>query len=147
MASNLHCASCGRTDIGGTNCLKTITYQGVKWCTSCAAIKQTAKGETYISAPSPGRVYEGLKDDPLSAWEDCYTKKPKKRILVKKAKTEIQKAWEGWGGEKSGDESMFAFFCWLTRYRPYFLTFRCSSDPWQIVHGWLNQYEGQKRRR
>jgi hypothetical protein len=96
MASNLHCASCGRTDIGGTNFLKTITYQGVKWCTSCAAIKQTAKGETYISAPSPGRVYEGLKDDPLSAWEDCYTKKPKKRILVKKAKTEIQKAWEGW---------------------------------------------------
>ena len=144
MTSNLRCASCGRTDNGGINGVETITYQGVKWCTSCAAIKQTAKGATYVSIPSPGRMYEGSKEDPLNAWEDCYSKKPKKRILVKKAKAEIQMAWERWEGEKSGDHSMFVFFAWLTRYRPYFLTFRGKGDPWQTVHSWLIQYEGQK---
>jgi hypothetical protein len=90
-------------------------------------------------------MYESTVDDPLDAWEDCYLKKPKKRILVKKAKTEIQMAWERWDGDKSTGESMFAFFCWLTKYRPYFLTFRCSCDPWQIVHGWLVQCKEQKQ--
>jgi hypothetical protein len=144
MTSHLRCASCGRTDNGDN----TIMYKGVKWCTSCAAIKQTvAKGVTYVyvSIPSPGRMYERLKDDPLSAWDDCYSKKPKKRILIKKAKTEIQMAWNQWEEKKSDNDSMFAFYCWLTRYRPYFLTFRCSGDPWQTVHAWLIQYEEQKK--
>lgn len=143
----LRCASCGRTDGEDSNGVKTITYQGVVWCTSCADIKQTAKGAIYISMPSPGRMYEGNEDDPISAWEDCYTKQVKKRILVEKAEAEIQRAWERWEGEKADGNSMFGFFCWLTRYRPYFLTFRCSGDPWQTVHAWLIRYERETPRR
>lgn len=144
MTSSLHCASCGRTDNAGENGVKTITYQGVEWCTSCAAIEQTVKGAIYVSMPSPGRMYDGLEDGPLNAWEDCYSKKPKKRMLVKKAKAEIQRAWELWEGNKSSNLSMFTFFGWLSRYRPYFLTFRGKGDLWQTVHSWLIQYEGQK---
>ena len=146
MTSNLHCASCGRADNAGPNGVKTITYKEVKWCTSCAAIEQTVEGATYVSMPSPGRMYEGAVDDPLNAWEDCYEKKPKKRILVKKAKAEIQRAWELWEGDKASDLLMFTFFGWLSRHRPYFLTFRSNGDPWQTVHSWLIQYEGQKKR-
>jgi hypothetical protein len=94
MTSILRCASCGRTDCGDSNSVKTITYRGAVWCTSCADVKQTSKGATYISMPSPGRMYEGSEDDPINAWDDCYLKKLKKRILVKKAETEIQRAWE-----------------------------------------------------
>ena len=145
MSTILHCRSCGRADHAGPNGTETITFLGMKWCTSCAAIGQTVKGTKYVSTPSPGRMYEGVEDDPLNAWEDCYSKKPKKRILAKKAKTEILRAWELWEEDKSSDPSMLIFFGWLSRHRPYFLTFRCRGDPWQTVHSWLIQYEGGKK--
>lgn len=141
MSSNLRCASCGRTDSNGPNGVEVVTYRGMKWCTSCAAIGQTAEGNTFVSPPSPGQMYEGAEDDPLTAWKDCYVTRPKKRILVKDAKKEIQRAWWLWEGNKTSGESMFAFFGWLTRHRPYFLTFRSKGDPWQKVHSWLIQYE------
>ena len=146
MASILYCASCRRTNNGGPNGVTTVTYQGVEWCASCAAIKKTSEGLTYVSLPSPGRMYEGAEDDPINAWRDCYHKEPKKRIQVKKAKTEIQRAWELWEEDKSDGLSMFVFFGWLARYRPYFLTFRGKGDPWQTVHSWLIQHEGNKKR-
>jgi len=146
MTSNLYCASCGRGDDAGPNGVKTVTFQGVEWCTSCAAIKQTVGGTPYISMPSPGRMYEGAKEDPLNAWEDCYEKTPKKRIMVKKAQAEIQRTWELWEEDKSRDHSMLVFFGWLSKYRPYFLTFRGKGDPWQTVHCWLIQYEEEKKR-
>lgn len=136
-SSDLRCASCGRMDGTGPNGVETITYQGVKWCVSCAAIGYIANGQPYVSMPSPGRMYEETKDDPLTAWEDCYEKSPKKRIPVSKAKAEIQRAWELWEENKSNAISMFIFFGWLKRYRPYFLTFRCKGNPWQTVHSWL----------
>jgi len=91
-------------------------------------------------------MYEEAKDDPIDAWEDCFHKVPKKRIPVKKAKAEIQRAWELWEEDKSGDLSMFVFFGWLTRYRPYFLTFRGKGSQWQTVHSWLIQHEGKNKR-
>jgi hypothetical protein len=91
-------------------------------------------------------MYDAAEDDPLTAWEDCYEKKPKKRILVRKAKAEIQRAWGLWEEDKSSEISMLAFYGWLTRYRPYFLTFRVKGDPWQTVHSWLIQYEWKKKR-
>lgn len=144
MTPTLYCASCRRTNGGGPNGIATVTYQRVEWCTSCASIKKTPEGVTYVSFPSPGRMYESAEDDPIDAWEDCFHKEPKKRITVKKAKTEIQRAWELWEGDKSSNISMFAFFGWLTRHRPYFLTFRAKGDPWQTVHSWLIQHEGNK---
>lgn len=147
MSSTLYCASCRRTNKEGPNSVNTVAYQGVEWCAFCAAIKQTEGGLTYVSLPSPGRMYEAAEDDQISAWEDCYEKVPKKRILVKNAKTEIQRAWDLWDGDKVSDLSMFIFFSWLTRYRSYFLTFRCKGDQWQTVHSWLIQYEGQKKSR
>ena len=142
----LYCASCGRVNRKGENCVTTFTYRGATWCESCAAIGQTPDGTKYVSMPSPGRMYEGVNNDPIDAWIDCYQYKPKKRILVKKAKLEIQRAWCLWEGDKSNDISMFLFFGWLKKHRPYFLTFRGKGDPWQTVHSWLLQYEGQKRR-
>ena len=62
----------------------------------------------------------------------------------KKAKEEIQIAWEQLNQKKSDDMEMLVFFGWLTKHRPYFLTFRCNCDRWQKVHGWLLQYERQK---
>jgi hypothetical protein len=86
-------------------------------------------------------VYEGIEDGPLDTWLDCFSMKPKKRILVKRAKSEIQLAWEAWAGSDRSDLRMLEFFQWLRRHRPYFLTFRCKYDPWQSVHGWLIQHE------
>jgi len=122
-----------------------LTYLNGKWCPSCAAIGQIAEGQTYIEMPSPGRMYEDHGEDPLSAWEDCYQKTLKKRMLKAKAKAEIQRAWDLWEDDKSRDLSMFVFFAWLQRNRPYFLSFRCKGDPWQTVHSWLLQHEGEKR--
>jgi hypothetical protein len=92
-------------------------------------------------------MYESAEDDPVDAWEDCFHKEPKKRITVKKAKTEIQRAWELWEEDKSSNISMFAFFGWLTRHRPYFLTFRTKGNPWQTVHSWLIQHEGIRNKK
>jgi hypothetical protein len=84
--------------------------------------------------------------DPLVAWDDCYSKKPKKRIPAKRAKAEIQRAWDNWDGDKTNELSMLAFYGWLSRFRPYFLTFRGKGDPWQTVHDWLFEYESLNER-
>jgi hypothetical protein len=82
-----------------------------------------------------------LEDDPLIAWKDCHLMQPKKRILLEDAKSEIQRAWAIWDGDKSAENSMFVFSGWLARHRPYFLTFRAKEDPWRKVHGWLVEHE------
>ncbi|MCZ6613011.1 MAG: hypothetical protein O6941_10285 [Planctomycetota bacterium] len=100
----------------------------------------------FVEQPSPGRMYPNPLNDPLDAFYDCFELKPKRRILRKDAKYEIQRAWTSWQGDKSnGSISMFLFFGWLQRNRPYFLTFRCKYDRWQSVHGWLEQYEREGR--
>lgn len=147
MTSDLHCATCGRLDKSGPDGADPVTYLGHKWCTFCAAVGRTAKGAVYVSQPSPGRMIEGSTTDPLAAWEDCYSTTPKKRILVTSAKAEIQRSWENWDGDKMGELSMFMFYGWLSRFRPYFLTFRSKGDPWQTVHSWLLRYEGLKKKR
>lgn len=147
MKKMLYCASCRRSDKKGPNSAETIEDHSVLWCASCANVLQTKSGAKGVALPSPGRMYESLEEDPLAAWEDCYIKKIKKRILIKKAKDEIQRAWELWEENKNRNEAKFLFYCWLTRFRPYFLTFRCKGDPWQTVHGWLNQYENNKQKR
>jgi hypothetical protein len=81
----------------------------------------------------PGEIYDALAD--------CYSLKPKKRILKSKAKAEIQRAWTLWGGDKSSPVTMDMFHGWLIRFRPYFLTFRHRGDQWEIVHGWLVEME------
>jgi len=83
----------------------------------------------------------GSSVDPLDAWRDCYDMKPKRRIKKDEAKREIQRAWAMRGDDSGGSEDMFAFFGWLQRHRPFFLTFRDSGDPWQTVHSWLLQFE------
>ena len=137
----LRCSACGPTSSPGPSQLKTVSYLGMQWCTQCAATHKTATGSICVHQPSPGGVYEGIGDDPLDAWLDCYPMKPKKRILVKRAKSEIQLAWETWGGSDRSELRMFEFFQWLQRHRPYFLTFRCKGDPWQCIHSWLIQHE------
>jgi|GEM_PF-2414700 len=147
MKNILYCASCRRSNQKGPNSAETVEDHGVLWCASCANILQTSSGAKGVALPSPGRMYESLEEDPLTAWEDCYVKKIKKRITVKKAKSEIHRAWELWEENKNRNEAKFLFYCWLTRFRPYFLTFRCKGDPWQTVHAWLNQYENNKKKR
>ena len=137
----LRCSACGRISLPGPNGLETTTYLGMQWCTRCAAVREATGGSTYVDQPSPGRVFEGAEDDPLTAMWDCYSFKPKKRILVKDARAEIQLAWETWAGSDRSDLRMLEFFQWLQRHRPYFLTFRCKHDPWQSVHSWLTQHE------
>jgi uncharacterized protein YndB with AHSA1/START domain len=83
-------------------------------------------------------------DDPLEAWQDCFDMKPKKRILVRQAEREIQRAWQQWSGDKNSNSAKIIFFGWLSRHRPYFLTFRSKGDRWQIVHSWLIQHEDNK---
>lgn len=86
MTSILRCASCGRTNGKDSSGVKTIKDHEIIWCTSCADVKQTKNGRSYVSMPSPGRMYAGYDNDPIGAWEDCYLKKPKKRILVSKGR-------------------------------------------------------------
>ena len=144
MDGGLYCPSCGRMEDDDTNRLDIVVLMDIKWCATCASIKITPEGTTYINIPSPGQICDGTVNDPIAAWDDCYFKKPKKRILVKQAKAEIQRAWTLWDGDKSGNLSMFMFFAWLMRNRPYFLTFRGKGDPWQTVHSWLIQHESKK---
>lgn len=84
---------------------------------------------------------KGPSTEPLDVWIDCYEMKPKRRIKKEQAKDEIQRAWSLWNEDKDGREAMFAFFGWLQRYRPYFLTFAHRGDRWQIVRSWLTQVE------
>ena len=144
MVSELHCASCGRPNKPGPDGTEPVSYMGQLWCSRCANISQTDTGTIYIVLPSPGLIVESPEGDPLIAWQDCYSMQPKKRILLKDAKSEIQRAWTLWDGDKTTDNAMSVFFGWLSRHRPYFLTFRSKEDPWQKVHGWLIEYEGEK---
>ena len=141
MGETLYCASCRRDNTGGPNGVETVRFQGIVWCTRCAKVERTPDGVPYVNIPSPGRMYERKDEDPLDAWIDCYDMKPKKRIRIDAAKTEIQRAWKLWSEDNSGSEAKFSFYAWLTRYRPYFLTFRCRGDRWQRVHSWLLQCE------
>jgi hypothetical protein len=146
MDFNLYCASCGRKEGSGSDDVKPVLYLDQMWCTSCAAIRYTAGGSAYVEQPSPGQMWHGPISDSLAAWEDCFLKTPKKRIIKEKAKAEIQKAWENWDGDKSREVNMMVFFNWLRKFRPYFLTFRCSGDPWQTIQCWLIQYEREKNK-
>lgn len=146
MDKILYCASCRRDNTGGSNGAEIVTFQGIAWCTRCAAVGRTQDGLLYVNMPSPGRMYDREDEDPIDAWTDCYENKPKKRILIGTAKTEVQRAWKLWSGDKSNHEAKFIFFVWLTRFRPYYLTFRCKGDRWQKVHSWLIQYEDQQFR-
>jgi hypothetical protein len=140
-----YCASCGRSDKAGPDGVETVSYLGIKWCALCAAVGRTSEGGTYVSQPSPGRMVETPLTDPLVAWEDCYSMTPKRRILVVRAKAEVQHAWALWDGDKGSPASMLLFYGWLRRFRPYFLTFRGKGDPWQTVHSWLLQHERTQR--
>lgn len=145
LARKLHCASCGRPNNRGPNDVNPIPYEGQLWCSWCAKISQTAMGSKYVALPSPGLMVEDLEDDPLVAWQDCYSMEPKKRILQKDAESEIRRAWAMWDGDKTVRNSMFVFFGWLKRHRPYFLTFRGKGDPWRMVHSWLIQHEREQQ--
>jgi len=145
MKSRLYCSSCNRKEGTGTNDVETIAFQDAKWCSSCADIKKLNGGETYVSMPSPGRMTNG-EYNILTTWQDCYSMKPKKKILKKQAKNEITRAWDLWEEDKTQDLSMFFFFGWLTKYRPYFLTFRDTGSQWQTVHSWLIRHEGLKNK-
>jgi hypothetical protein len=146
MTSNLHCASCGRLNKRGPDGANPILYEGQLWCSWCAKVAHTNTGSKYVIPPSPGLMVEDPEDDPLTAWQDCYPMEPKKRILLKDAKSEIQRAWATWDGDKTAENSMFVFFGWLTRHRPYFLTFRGKGDPWRKVHTWLTEYERENQK-
>ena len=145
MPSKLHCASCGRPDKHGPDGSNPIQYEGRQWCSWCAKISKTNAGTIFVVEPSPALMVGGPEKDPLTAWKDCYSMEPKKRILIKDAKSEIQRAWTMWDGDKSADNPMFVFFGWLMRHRPYFLTFRGKGDPWQKVYRWLIQYERERQ--
>lgn len=141
-----HCSSCSRKDTD-PNMRDIVIFQGAKWCPHCTRVKEDSNSNRYVLLPSPGRMAEINRDDPLDAWIDCYDMKPKTRILIKKAKSEVQRAWENWDGDKTCDQAMFLFFGWLTRHRPYFLTFRSKCDQWQTVHSWLIQHETRKQKK
>lgn len=143
--SILHCPSCGRSTEPGPNGIDTVWHQEQEWCARCARVGGTSSGPVYVDHPSPGRMSKRPTVDALDAWLDCYTMKPKRRIKVDEARREIQRAWAMWDGDKNHSESMFMFFGWLKRFRPYFLTFRSSGAPWQRVHGWLLQWERANR--
>ncbi len=145
--SNLHCPSCGRSARMAPNAVDTVLYLEQEWCARCARIVRTSGRDVCVLQLSPGRMVKGPTVDPLDAWIDCYVMKPKRRIKVDAARREIQRAWARWNGDKDASESMFMFFGWLRRFRPYFLTFRSSGDPWQRVHSWLLQYQRASRRR
>ena len=138
-SSVLHCASCGRLDKPGPDGVETVFYLEKKWCVLCADVGRTVEGAAYVSQPSPGQMVDGPVTDLLVTWQDCFSMQPKKRILLKKVKAEIQRAWILWDEDKNNDTSMFVFYGWLSRFRPYFLTFRCKTTKWQTVHSWLLQ--------
>lgn len=150
MASKLHCASCGRLNKRGPDGANPFLYEGRLWCSWCAKISHTKTGSKYVALPSPGVMVENPEDDPLVAWQDCYSMEPKKRIPIKNGKSEIQRAWAMWDGDKKAENSMVAFFEWLLRHRPYFLTFvsrkfHRKSDPWSKVLSWLIEYERKQQ--
>ncbi len=144
MNTVLYCPSCQRDNGMGKNGVETFEYKGESWCSSCAKIVETESGLKFVDMNSPGLMIDQKNPDALDIWLDCYSPSAKQRILKKKAKEEIVRAWELWDGDKHDGQAKFVFFSWLTRYRPYFLTFRCQDSLWQTVHCWLIQYENTK---
>ena len=57
-------------------------------------------------------------------------------------KAEAIEKWRTWRKDngRHDDKEMYLFFLWL-KQQPYALDFKYSGDPWQIVHGWLEEYE------
>jgi hypothetical protein len=137
----LHCRSCGRAADADSNGVASVVYLGQRWCVRCARVARTSGGTIFVAQPSPGRMYEGAATNVLDIWSDCYEMVPKRRIKVREAKLEVQHAWKKWNGKKNSVMSMMIFFTWLQRFRPYFLTFRTTGDPWQHIHSWLIEYE------
>lgn len=138
------CPACFRRDTD-PDMKDILFFQGEKWCPHCSNIKKTESLNRFVHKPSPGCIIDTNYNDALSAWIDCFEMKPKRRISIKKAKSEVQRAWTNWNGDKTCDQAMFVFFNWLQLYRPYFLTFRSKSSEWQQVHSWLVQYENCKQ--
>lgn len=144
--THLECASCGRKDESGPEGAHPISSMEILWCSHCAAIIETGDGKKIVNHPSPGYMVESVYCPPLGAWQDCYLMRPKKRILVKHAKFEIQRAWKNWDGDKTGENPiLFRFFPWLQQHRPYFLTFRSKGDLYQRVSWWVTEYEDALR--
>ena len=145
IKGKLHCASCFRSEGLKHDCVETASYREQKWCVSCANIIYI-DGRAHVLQPSPGQMVDGSTDDPLVAWNDCFLKAPKKRILKRKAMEEIHREWAVWDGGKEDSLSQIKFYLWLERFRPYFLTFRSSCDRWQTVNVWLLQYVRKAKR-
>ena len=62
---------------------------------------------------------------------------------VEEAKKLIVTEWRAWSkqhGSYSGYH-MLTFFNWLQKDRPHLLSFRCTGDKWQRVHGSLQSDE------
>jgi hypothetical protein len=135
----LTCPSCGRST-GQAGEVETVAYIGILWCTRCARVRNVG-GNVCVEQPSPGRMIESPNIDVLDSWVDCFQMLPKRRIRIKVAKVEVQRAWEIWVGDKHAPLAKMMFFTWLQRHRPFFLTFRTKGDPWQDVHSWLLEYE------
>ena len=143
MTDVLYCASCGRCTHPGHEQIEPVPYIGIEWCPHCAAVT-TLEGSRFVNQPSPGRLYPTPPEASLDAWLDCYDFRPKKRILVKLAKRELQREWDSWVTSDRSDAKMHEFYWWAYRHRPYFLTFRCKHDRWQRVHSWLIEFEGAR---
>ena len=58
---------------------------------------------------------------------------------VAKAEQSIVAEWRAWSNQRRSYSvyDMQLFFGWLQQNKSYLLSFRCSSDKWQMVHGWL----------
>ena len=142
----LQCPSCGRRGDTGPNAAETVTGHGGEWCRNCAVLITTSDGSLDVDPTGPGAMSKSAVVDPIDAFRDCYKMEPKKRIRVSVAKVEVQRAWDLWDGDKDSSASKSIFYGWLQRHRPYFLTFRSSTDHelWQKVNGWLTQHEAHK---
>jgi DNA-binding transcriptional regulator GbsR (MarR family) len=63
------------------------------------------------------------------------------------AKEQILNFWEEkketWnkGDHNAFYESAQNFFHWLESEKPELLNFKCNSDKWQVVKGWINVQE------
>lgn len=83
-----YCLSCYRKDTE-PDMGDTVFFKGDNWCPHCSRVKEDANSNRYVLLPSPGRMANVNRDDPLDAWKDCYDMKPKVRIFIKKAKSEV----------------------------------------------------------
>lgn len=62
---------------------------------------------------------------------------------VAEAEQLIIAEWRAWSNQRSTYSvyAMQIFFGWLQQNKSYLLSFRCSGDKWQRVHGWLQSDE------